>query len=77
MVPEWRARTVLNSILTGDKKHLPRLGLCAVQVCLPPTVPASLSFMLESGAYLIDNGRMLVLWLGRALTPGWLAEVRT
>eukprot|EP00877_Chromochloris_zofingiensis_P002473 jgi/Chrzof1/12226/Cz06g26070.t1 len=45
------------------------------RVCLPPTVPASLSFMLESGAYLIDNGRMLVLWLGRALTPGWLAEV--
>jgi len=36
---------------------------------LPPTVPASLMYMLENGIYLINNGRVLVLWLGRGVDP--------
>jgi protein transport protein SEC24 len=42
---------------------------------LPETVPLSLSYMVEGGAYLIDTGRMLILWLGRALAPQWVADV--
>lgn len=47
------------------------------QVVLPPTVPASLSYLSSSGAYLLDNGQLLVLWLGRDAEPGWLVQVHT
>jgi protein transport protein SEC24 len=45
-------------------------------VQLPPTVPATLAYMHETGAYLISNGTLLVLWLGRSADPGWVAQVR-
>ena len=30
-----------------------------------------------AGAYLLDNGRMLVLWLGHAVPLEWLSQVRS
>eukprot|EP00775_Hariotina_reticulata_P013331 gene13331-13460_t len=45
------------------------------QVVLPPTVPASLGFMAIGGCYLLDNGNMLVLWLGREAPAAWLTQV--
>ena len=29
-----------------------------------------------AGAYLLDNGRMLVLWLGHAVSPEFLSQVQ-
>lgn len=45
-------------------------------VALPPTVGLSMAFMSDQGAYLIDNGRVFVLWVGRAISPQWCLEVR-
>jgi hypothetical protein len=44
-------------------------------VVLPPTVPASLGYMAIGGCYLLDNGNMLVLWLGREAPAAWLTQV--
>ncbi len=53
----------------------PRLTLQGQAVQLPDTVPLSTAYMVEGGAYLIDTGRMLILWLGRTLAPQWVADV--
>ena len=37
------------------------------QVKLPPTVGLSRDRLNPAGAYLLDNGRVLVLWLGQGL----------
>ena len=42
---------------------------------LPPTVPASLLYMLENGIYLVNNGRVLALWLGRGVDPHLAVQV--
>lgn len=44
-------------------------------VLLPQTVPLSGAYLEERGAYLLDNGRVLVLWLGRMLDRQWGMEV--
>lgn len=47
-----------------------------VQVVLPPhTVPPSLGYFRADGAYLLDNGQVLVLWLGRDISHAWLTQV--
>lgn len=45
-------------------------------MALPPVVPLSVNFMSETGAYLIDNGRVVIFWLGRQVPREFLAEVR-
>jgi hypothetical protein len=49
--------------------------LWCLQVVLPPMVPSSLGFVRPDGAYLIDNGQALVVWLGRDLPAAWLGQV--
>ncbi len=39
------------------------------QVLLPSTAPAGLEYFDPSGVYLIDNSRIMVLWLGTATPP--------
>jgi protein transport protein SEC24 len=41
----------------------------ATSVVLPPTAPAGLEYFDPSGVYLIDNSRIMVLWLGTATPP--------
>lgn len=48
-----------------------------LQVVLPPTVPASLAYLHVGGAYLLDNGQLLVLWIGREAAAAWLTQVRS
>ena len=31
--------------------------------------------MRDNAAYLLDNGRILVLWLGRSITPTFMQQV--
>lgn len=42
---------------------------------LPPTSPLSMTYVDERGAYLLDTGRVFVLWCGRALDPRWSMDV--
>jgi protein transport protein SEC24 len=44
-------------------------------IVLPPTVPASAAYLSERGLYLIDNGLLLVLWVGRAADARQLGEL--
>ena len=46
------------------------------QVVLPPRAPLSMEQLSGAGAYLLDNGRMLVLWLGHAVSPEFLSQAR-
>ncbi len=46
------------------------------QVALPPRAPLSMEQLSGAGAYLLDNGRMLVLWLGHAVPLEWLSQAR-
>jgi hypothetical protein len=39
-------------------------------------VPPSLGFFRADGAYLINNGHLLVLWLGRDVSAAWITQVR-
>lgn len=41
---------------------------------LPATAPAGLEYFNPAGAYLIDNGRTLILWLGQALPPAFYQQ---
>jgi hypothetical protein len=52
----------------------PCVCVCA-QVLLPPSVPPSLGFFRADGSYLINNGQVLVVWLGRDLSATWLTQV--
>jgi hypothetical protein len=45
------------------------------KVVLPPTVPATAAYLHSDGAYLLDNGSLSILWLGRGLDPGLAAQV--
>ena len=47
------------------------------QTVLPPRAPLSMEQLSGAGAYLLDNGRMLVLWLGHAVPLEWLSQART
>ena len=42
---------------------------------LPSRAPLSMALLSGAGAYLLDNGRVLVLWLGHAVPPEFLAQV--
>ncbi|KAK9811733.1 hypothetical protein WJX72_009241 [[Myrmecia] bisecta] len=44
-------------------------------VVLPPTMPLATDALNGSGAYLLDNGRIFVLWLGRTISRDFLAQV--
>lgn len=44
------------------------------KVVLPPMVPPSLGFFRADGAYLINNGHLLVLWLGRDVSAAWITQ---
>ncbi|GIL72053.1 hypothetical protein Vretimale_545 [Volvox reticuliferus] len=44
-------------------------------VPLPPTVPLNMAWLEEGGVYLLDTGRLFVLWVGRAISPQWCVEV--
>ena len=43
---------------------------------LPPRVPLSMALLSGAGAYLLDTGRVLVLWLGHAVSPEFLSQAR-
>lgn len=65
---------------SGAAKNIVSLSpvLCCcgcLQLVLPQMVPASLAFLRLDGAYLLDNGQVLVLWLGRDVPQAWLAQV--
>ena len=45
-------------------------------MALPPRAPLSMELLSGAGAYLLDNGRMLVLWLGHAVPVEFLSQVR-
>ncbi len=36
-----------------------------------------MEYLNPAGAYLMDNGRVFVLWLGQALQPAFIAQVRS
>mmetsp|Transcript_2919 Transcript_2919/g.4880 ORF Transcript_2919/g.4880 Transcript_2919/m.4880 type:complete len:1045 (+) Transcript_2919:75-3209(+) len=42
---------------------------------LPPTLPLTLNSIKDSGIYLLDNGMVCYLWIGRAISPQWLIDV--
>eukprot|EP00879_Flechtneria_rotunda_P028771 GHRR01030991.1.p1 GENE.GHRR01030991.1~~GHRR01030991.1.p1 ORF type:complete len:167 (+),score=50.14 GHRR01030991.1:165-665(+) len=45
------------------------------QAVVPDTLPASLHAMQPQHVYLIDNGQMLVLWIGHGASVQWLSQV--
>ena len=44
-------------------------------VLLPAPAPLATAALDPAGAYLLDNGRVFVLWLGRAVRPDFMAGV--
>lgn len=44
-------------------------------VALPPSMPLAQDLIDPSGAYLLDSGRLLLLWLGRGVSPAFLTQV--
>ncbi|KAL6763866.1 COP-II coat subunit [Haematococcus lacustris] len=44
-------------------------------IVLPQTVALSGAYLDERGVFLLDNGRVFILWLGRMLHTGWGQDV--
>jgi len=44
-------------------------------VRLPPTVPLTGAYMSDAGAYLLDSGRIFVLWLGKRVPKDFISQV--
>ena len=42
---------------------------------LPPRAPLTRDYMSAAGVYLMDNGRMLILWVGSKAPPELLSQV--
>ncbi len=42
---------------------------------LPPTVPLTGAYMSDAGAYLLDSGRIFVLWLGKRVPKDFISQV--
>ena len=51
--------------------------VCAYRVGRPPCIPLTALVMRDNAAYLLDNGRILVLWLGRNIPQPFLQQVRS
>lgn len=47
----------------------------AGQFMLPPALSLEIQQLSSSGAYLLDNGRLLLLWLGRNVTIDYVADL--
>ena len=45
------------------------------KTCLPPTCPLSFERLEGSGAYLLDNGRIFIVWVGRGVAPEFMQAV--
>ncbi|KAK9828118.1 hypothetical protein WJX81_006860 [Elliptochloris bilobata] len=45
------------------------------RVRLPPTVPLTGAYMSDAGAYLLDSGRIFVLWLGKRVPKDFISQV--
>ena len=46
-----------------------------MQLVLPPTVRASFARIEEGGAYIVDNGQVLLIWLHAAVSPNLLEDL--
>ena len=47
------------------------------RILRPPPVPLTMAAVSEQGAYLMDCGRVFVMWLGRSISPDFMAQVRS
>ena len=54
----------------------PRACLACGRVRLPPTVPLTSAYMSDAGAYLLDSGRIFVLWLGKRVPKEFISQAR-
>lgn len=41
----------------------------------PAPVPLTMQAVSDQGAYLMDCGRVFVMWLGRGISPDFMAQV--
>lgn len=46
-----------------------------MQLVLPPTLRASFARIEEGGAYIVDNGQILLIWLHAAVSPNLLEDL--
>lgn len=45
------------------------------EVILPPALRLTAEEMTQDGAYLLENGEEMLLWIGRSISPHWLSCV--
>lgn len=49
--------------------------LCACRIMRPQPVPLTMAAVSDQGAYLMDCGRVFVMWLGRNVSPDFMTQV--
>ncbi len=45
------------------------------RIIRPAPVPLTMQAVSEQGAYLMDSGRVFVMWLGRNVSPDFMTQV--
>ena len=83
----WKSIPVVNSFLLTypriyrlhdlvSQPHSPGLVATNGMVALPTLVPASSAMLQTSGAYLLDNGEELYIFVGPEVDHGWVEAVK-
>ena len=58
---------------TSLRALMHQLYVC--RIVRPAPVPLTMQAVSEQGAYLMDSGRVFVMWLGRNISPDFMAQV--
>lgn len=65
----------LHDFETDESNHYVGCGDSLGEVVLPRTIPATLASLDEEGVYLIDNGRILYVYVRQGVTTETLRDV--
>lgn len=81
-----RCQLVVPQFVLSDRCQTRGCGTCAGdwggtndagQFLLPPALSLESAQLSAGGAYLLDNGRVFLLWLGAGVPVEYIAQVRT
>ena len=60
---------------SGDQTQQGSQSSSSAQQLLPNPIRCSADKLEDHGCYILENGLLMVLWLGQAVSPNWMQQV--